>query len=163
MLGWFGLLFTDWAHDRHQAYVNEADIVLTDSELKLPQGFNEGCTLDIAHSSAQFDDTRIRSLARTIAADIGDTHDPILDFVGDVRHDLHGLAEIISATLLLNHIRVNLASGDIVIAPERDVEEALVISEVEVDFATVIENEDLAVFERRHGSCIAVQVGVDLD
>jgi hypothetical protein len=36
-------------------------------------------------------------------ADAGAALDEFLDFVGDVRDDLHGLAQVVAAALLLEH------------------------------------------------------------
>lgn len=38
---------------------------------------------------------------------------------------------------------IDLASRDVILAGESDIEIALVIAEVEVDFSTVVEDEDL--------------------
>jgi hypothetical protein len=40
--------------------------------------------------------------------------DELLDLVGDVRDDLHGLAQIVAAALFLQHGLVDLAGGEIV-------------------------------------------------
>ncbi len=50
-------------------------------------------------------------------------------------HDLHRLAEIIAAALLLNDVQVYLAGGDVVLAGEADREVSLVVAKIEVDFA----------------------------
>jgi hypothetical protein len=62
-----------------------------------------------------------------------------------VRHDLHSLAEIIALALALDDVLVDLARGDVVVASKGDVKVALVVAEIEVDFAAVGENEYLAV------------------
>ena len=49
------------------------------------------------------------------------------------------------------------------VARERQLVEALVVAEVEVDLAAVVEGEDLAVLKRRHRARVDVQVRVDLD
>lgn len=59
--------------------------------------------------------------------------------------DLHCFAEVVAATLALNNMLVDLARGDVLVAGEGDVEVAFVVSKVEVDFAAVIEDVDLAV------------------
>jgi hypothetical protein len=61
-----------------------------------------------------------------------------------VRHDLHRLAEIVALALALDDVLVDLAGGDVVVACEGDVKVALVVAQVEVDFAAVGEDEDLA-------------------
>jgi hypothetical protein len=61
-----------------------------------------------------------------------------------VRHDLYSLAEIVALSLALDDVLVYFAGGDVVVASEGDVEVALVVAEIEVDFAAVRENEYLA-------------------
>ena len=85
-----------------------------------------------------------------------------LDLVGDVRDDLHGVAEVLAATLLGDDRRVDLAGGDVRRLAELDVEEALVVADVEVGLGAVVGDEDLAVLERVHRARIDVQVGVEL-
>jgi hypothetical protein len=77
-------------------------------------------------------------------------------------------------------VLVYLASSDIVVAGEGDVEVALVVAEIEVDFAAVGQDEDLAVpkqwsmglpwpwwagnaLARVHSPGVDIEVGVDLD
>jgi hypothetical protein len=65
--------------------------------------------------------------------------------------------------LLLDDLAVDLARGDVVVARQGDVEVALVVAEVEVGLAAVVEHVHLAVLRRRHGAGVDVHVGVDLD
>jgi len=60
-----------------------------------------------------------------------------------VRHYLHCPTQIVSSTFPLNNMLIDLASRDVILAGESDIEIALVIAEVEVDFSTVVEYEDL--------------------
>lgn len=62
-----------------------------------------------------------------------------------MRDDLHCFPEVVAATFALNNMLVDLACGDVLVAGESDVEVAFVVSEVEVDFAAVVEDVDLAV------------------
>ena len=85
-----------------------------------------------------------------------------LDLVGDVRDDLHGVAEVLAAALARDHLRVDLAGRDVRRLAEVDVEEALVVPDVEVGLGAVVGHEDLAVLERVHRARVDVQVGVEL-
>ena len=87
---------------------------------------------------------------------------PALDLVGDVRDDLHGVAEVLAAALPRDDRRVDLAGGDVRGLVEVDVEEALVVADVEVGLGAVIGDEHLAVLERVHRARIDVQIGVEL-
>mmetsp|Transcript_21841 Transcript_21841/g.45913 ORF Transcript_21841/g.45913 Transcript_21841/m.45913 type:complete len:408 (+) Transcript_21841:412-1635(+) len=89
--------------------------------------------------------------------------DPALDLVRDVRDDLDGFAEVVAATFFGDDLAVDFAGGDVVVGGEGDGEEAFVVSEVEVRFSSVVEDEALSMLERAHGPGIHVQVGIDLD
>lgn len=62
-----------------------------------------------------------------------------------MRHNLNSLSEIITATLTLDNVLVDLAGGNVLVAREGDVEVTLVVSEIEVDFAAVVEDVDFTV------------------
>jgi hypothetical protein len=62
-----------------------------------------------------------------------------------VRNDLHRLAQVVALALALDDVLVDLAGGNVVVAGQGNVEIALVVAEIEIDFTTVGENEDLAV------------------
>ena len=66
-----------------------------------------------------------------------------LDFVGDMRDDLDGLAEIIAAAFLLDDLGIDLAAGEVVEPREDGVGEALVMAEVEVGLGAVVESRRL--------------------
>ena len=85
-----------------------------------------------------------------------------LDLVGDVRDDLHGVAEVLAAALARDDLRVDLAGGDVGRLVEVDVEESLVVADVEVGLGAVVGDEDLAVLERVHRARIDVQIRVEL-
>ena len=76
---------------------------------------------------------------------------------------LNGLAEIVAASLLADDLLVDLSRGDVVVHVERDVEKALVVAQVEVDLAAIVEHEHLAVLEWREGARVDVYVRIDLD
>ena len=76
----------------------------------------------------------------------------VLDLVGDVGNDLDGLAEIVAAALLGDDLLVDAAGGQIVVAGQLSVGEALVVAQVEVGLRAVVGDEDLAVLEGRHGA-----------
>ena len=86
----------------------------------------------------------------------------VLDLVGDVRDHLDGLAEVVAAALLLEHVGIDPPGRDRIRPPRRHAGEALVVAEVEVGLRAVVGDEDLAVLERRHGAGIDVEVGVEL-
>ena len=58
--------------------------------------------------------------------------------------DLYGFTQVVALALAFDNVLVDLASGDVVVAGEGDVEVALVIAKIEVDFAAVGEDEYFA-------------------
>lgn len=142
-LGWLGLLLA--LNDWHERDVNLEEVVLSCSASKLAHGLNKWCRLNIADGSSKLDNADVWSLVGVVHWDLGDALDPVLDRVGQVWHDLDGAAEVVAATLLLDDVLVDLASCDVVLAREGDVEVALVVTEIEVDLSAVIENEDFTV------------------
>ena len=101
------------------------------------------------------DDVRLRIVLRL------QTH-AALDLVRDVRDDLHRVAQVLAATLALDDARVDLPGRHVRCLREVHIEEALVMSDVEVSLSAVVGHEDLAVLERVHGSRINVEVRIEL-
>jgi hypothetical protein len=79
-----------------------------------------------------------------------------------VRDDLHRVAEVVTAALLGDDRGVDLPGGDVRLALEVGVQEALVVADVEIGFRAVVGHEHLAVLERVHGARVDVEVGVEL-
>ena len=132
-----------------------ADVVATDVEAELPDGLEEREDLDVAHRAADLGDDDVDVVAAQDA-------DAPLDLVGDVRDDLHGLAEVVAPTLGGDHRRVDRTGGGVGVPGQRLVDEPLVVPEVEVGLAAVVGDEHLAVLERVHRARVDVEVGVEL-
>ena len=157
VLGRLGLQLAGRRDVGHQRDVQEEAVVAADLVPHLAGGLEEGQRLDVADRAADLGDDDVDPV-RALAAG----HDPRLDLVGDVRDDLHGVAEVLAAPLLGDHVRVDLAGGHVGPAGEVGVEEALVVTDVEVGLGAVLGDEDLTVLERVHRSGVDVEVGVQL-
>ena len=120
-----------------EEYISAAD-VLAD----LAGGFEERLRLDVAHRAADFGDDDVRGVLA-----LGGKAHAALDFIGDVRDDLDGVAEVFAAAFLGDDRRVDLAGCDVGRAFEVFVEEALVVADVEVGFGAIVSDEDFAVLE----------------
>ena len=59
----------------------------------------------------------------------------ILDFIGDMRNDLDGFAQIIAAALLADDVVVDAAGSDRVLARQVRAHEALVMAKIEIGLA----------------------------
>ncbi len=85
-----------------------------------------------------------------------------LDLVGDVRNDLHRAAEIVAAALFADHLGIDAAGREVVLARHAHAQETLVVAEVEVGLRAVGGDVDLTVLERTHRAWIDVDVRIHL-
>ena len=137
--------------------MHEEDVPAAQFVADLPGRFDERLRLDVADGSADLrdDDVGLRVLGRL------QPH-AALDLVGDVRDDLHGVAEILAPALARDDLRIDLPRRDVRRLAEVDVEKTLVMADVEVGLGPVVGHEDLAVLEGVHRPRIHVEVGVEL-
>jgi hypothetical protein len=165
--------------DRYVANVDLHEVVLARSSPQLTHSLNEGHALDVANCASQLNDTHVRLLARVIDRYLCHLLYPILNGIGDVRYDLYRLAEVVAFALALDDVLIDFTSCDVVVASEGDVEVALVVAEIEINFAAVGEDEHFAVpvarsvfwrgceglsiLLRVHGACVDIEIWVDLD
>ena len=106
VLGRLGLQLAGRADVGHQRDVQEEHVVAADVVADLAGGLEERQRLDVADGAADLGDDHV---------DVGAGHraDPVLDLVGDVRDHLDGVAEVVAAALLGDHLGVDLAGGDV--------------------------------------------------
>ncbi len=131
-----------------------ADVVAADVLAELADRFQEREDLDVADRAPHFGDDHIDRVG-------GQAFDAILDLVGDVRDDLHRLAEEVTSPLLGDHALVDGPGGGVGLAVEVLVDEALVMAEIEVGLAAVVGDEHLAVLEGVHGPGIDIDVRIE--
>jgi hypothetical protein len=62
-----------------------------------------------------------------------------------VGNDLHGLAQVFAAALLVEHVPVHLAGGQVRVLVQVFVDEALVMAEIQIGLGAVVRDEHLAV------------------
>ena len=127
VLGGLGLQFASGGDPGHIAQVHKgASCWGPYFRRHLAHGFEERQGLDVTHGAANFhnrDIHRIR-LAKARAA-----FDEFLDFVGDMGNDLHGLAQVITAALFVEHALVDLAGGEVVGLAHPRFDETLVVAQ----------------------------------
>src|SRR6202008_1056228 len=92
----------------------------------------------------------------------GPAADARLDLVGDVRDHLYGRAEEVALPLLAEDGVPDRTRAVARATEEVLVDEALVVTDVEVGLRAVLGHEDLAVLERAHRPRVDVQVRVEL-
>ena len=105
----------------NECEVNENGIFAAEFLAHLADSFKEWERFNVANGAADLNDGHVSAVR-------GDLAHGVLDLVGDVRDDLDGFAQVISAAFLENDLLINTAGGEIVVARERGVGEALVMA-----------------------------------
>ena len=154
MLRGLGLEFAGGGDIRNQGDVDEERVLAPQLLAHLANGLDEWQRLDVSDGAANFDDGEIDILRHLLHR--------ALDFVGDVRNDLHGLAQIVAAALLGDDGFVDTTGRPVIVAGKLAMSEALIVTEVEVGLGAIVGDEDFTMLEGRHGSGIDVQVRIEL-
>ena len=155
VLGGLGLELVGGGNVRHQGNVHEHAVVRAEIAAHFAGGLKEGLGLDVANGTTDFGDDHIHVIGSLGAH-------TRLDFVGDVRDNLHALAEVFAGALLAQHFLIDLTGGDVGLLAQEDVEETLVVADVEIGFGTVFGHVDLTMLERVHGARVDVDVRIEL-
>ena len=156
VLGGLGLDLVGGGDVGHQAHVDEAAVSHALLLAELADGLDEGLALDVADGAAQLGDDHVGTGL------LLDAEEALLDGVGDVRDHLDGAAKEVSLALARDEALVDGTGGEVGVAREVLVNEALVVAQVQVGLLAVLGDEDLAVLERAHGARVDVEVGVGL-
>ena len=153
LLGRLGLHFAGRLDERNQCQMDEQPVGAPDVVPELPDRLQEGKGFDVAHGPSDFRDRDVNVFS------VKGT-DGLLDLIGDVGNDLHGLSQIAAFPLLADHRAVNTPRGVVTVPVARDTRKALVVPEVQVRFRAIHRDIDLSVLVRRHGARVHVQIRV---
>ena len=156
VLGGLGLYLVSGGNIGNQRAVDEDHVAGELLVLELPSRLDEGLGLDVAHGAADLRDHEVCARA------LGNAVELVLDGIGHVRDHLHGAAQEVAVALPGNELLVDGALGEVGLAEQVFVDEALVMSQVKVAFVAVLGHEHFAVLERAHGARVHVQVRVHL-
>ena len=144
----------------NERQVHEASVLISLFEAELARGLEERERLDVARYSTYFaEDDVWRGL---VAMRFAGASYRRLDFVSDVRHDLHRAAEVAPCALARENGRVDAAGGVVRRLGARHAREALIVAEVEVCLCPVVSHEYLAVLVWRHRAGVDVEIRVEL-
>ena len=113
-------------------------------------------TLNVANSSTDFSNNEI------IMVFLSEQLNVALNLVGNMRHDLNGLSQIISPSLLIDNSLINTSCSQRVRLSGLNTSKALIVTKVKVGFHTVHGNITLTMFIRVKSSRVDVDVGVEL-
>ena len=150
----FRLVLVRAAQVRNQRHMDEKAVGAADLRGKLADSLKERLAFNVAHCAADLDDRNVDIFLAGV--------NPFLDFVCNVRDDLHGAAAVIAVPLFLNDVPVDPAGSDVAVLRQIFVDEPFIVAKVEIRFRAVVGHEHLAVLERVHRPGVNVQVRVEL-
>ena len=122
--------------------------------LELSDGFQERLAFDVSYGSAYLDDGDSVFIGGFGAVEAA------FDLIGDMGNDLYGASAEVSVAFFLENGPVDFSGGDVGIFVQAFIDEALVVTEIQVGFGSVVGYEDFAVLDGVHGSGVDVDVGV---
>ena len=140
---------------RHVCEVN-IDGVTSHLPAELTDSLKEWSTLNVADCTA---DLCYNEVILTFSAEVLNA---ALNLVGDVRHNLNGLAEIVASALLVDDRLIYTTRSHRVSAGSLNACESLVVTEVKVGLHTVSGHVALTVLVRVEGTGVDVYVRVEL-
>ena len=136
--------------------MREDDVSRRHFLLELARGLDERLTFDIAYRAADLGDDDVGARL------VGNAAQTLLDGVRDMGDDLNRAAEEIAATFPGDQALIDGTLGEIGVAGQALVDEALVMPEIEIRLLAVVGDEHLAMLERAHRARIDIQVGIHL-
>ena len=150
MLGGLGFLLAGGFDIRQQRHMDIQRIILAQFPTQLPDGFQKRQAFNVADRAADLNNGHIH------VSGFGDLLDALFDLIGNMRDDLHGLAQIIPAALLGDHGIIDLAGGNAAVFGKLGIGETLIMAQVQVGFRPVIGDIHFPVLIGIHGAGIHV-------
>jgi len=139
-------------------HIGEMDIQCplgTQFPAQLADGLEEGLTFDVADGAAYFGNDEVEIL-------LGGVHQyAALNLVGDVRHHLDGLSQVVASALALDDAQIDTPCGYAVVARSLNASESLVVSQVEICFHTIGRHVALTVLIGIQRTRVDIDVGVE--
>jgi len=118
----------------------------------LANRFEERQGFDITYCTADFYQYYVMTFATFQHA--------LFDCVSDVRNNLHGCAEVVTAAFFTQNVRVDTTRGEVVAAAHFGTNETLIVTQVQVGFSAVFGNEHFPVLDWAHSTWIDVDVRI---
>ena len=151
VLGGFGLEFVSSPQIGHVGEMH-AHGTIAQLPFQLADGFQKRRRLDVADGAPDLRNHKVNVVV---------TQHPALDFVGDVRHHLDGLAQIVSAALFVDDGLVDSTGGHGVGTGGADAREPFVMTQVQVGFHPIDSHVAFAVFVGVQRAGVDVDVGIE--
>ena len=149
-------MFTGGFQERHQRHMNIEGILLSHLMPHLTDCLNKGLALDVADGTADFGNHDVCSSLFTHAVN------EVFDLVCDVRNGLYRCSQIFATALLGEDIGIDLTRGQIGVFVQVLVDEALVMTKVQICLGTVFRHINFSVLIGTHGAGVNIDIRVQL-
>src|SRR5215212_9208425 len=156
MLRGLGLDLAGRPNIRQPGHMDEKYVLTTHLIAELPQRFKERLRLDVAHRSPNLNDHHVPLRL------FGNSGDPALDLVGDMRDHLDRPTEEITTAFLANDLRVDLPAGEVASLAQADVNESFVMTQVQVRLCTVVQNVNFSMLVWTHCAWVHIDIRIQL-
>ncbi len=156
VLGGLGLVLPRAFQVGHQGDVDEQAVLLPHLLGHLADGLQKGLALNVAGRAADLGDDHIRVGLLPHAVD------EVLDLAGDVGDHLDSFPQVLPTALLVEHIPIHLAGGQVGKLVQIFIDEPLVMAQVQIGFQPVLGDIHLPVLVGAHRAGVYVDIGVQL-
>jgi hypothetical protein len=153
MLSRFGFEFARCREIRYEGKVNY-NAVFVFFPFHLAHGFYVGERFYIAYGASYFGNYKIEVRLGS------ENLNAAFYFVGNVRNDLNGFPQVFATAFFFNYTLIDAASSNVIGLRSGYVQEALVVTKIEVGLGTIVGNETLAVFIGVQCTWVYIDVGI---
>ena len=155
MLCWLGLELMRCGDMRDKGHMGIESVLRAHIAAHLSDSFQEGETLDVTNRSAYLNEAYIEAFSGELNA--------ALNLIGNMGNDLDSATKVVATTFVGDNGLVHFSGGEVIELGHASAHEALIVSEVEIGFATVVGHEYLSVLKRAHRARIDVNIRVELN
>src|SRR5690606_6329533 len=124
--------------------MHEGSVIAPQTQTQLTRSFKERQGFNIPDRTANLNNGHVGFPIPTGARA---PSDKFLNLIGDVRDDLHGLAQIITPPFLPQHRLVNLAGREVIDLVHARGDKALIVAEVQISLGAIFSDEYLAMLK----------------
>jgi len=133
-----------------------AEAILPQLPLELTHAFKERQGFDVPYRTAYLCDDKV------VLTLLSQEFDVALDLIRNMRHHLHGLAQVLALAFLADYVLIDPACRDIIGTSSGRIEETLIVAEIQIGLMSVLGDIAFAVLIRIERTGIDIDIGVEL-
>ena len=133
----------------------QRDSIFAELPTKLTNSLHKRSRLDIANRASHLRYDKI------IVLGIRPPEHPPLDFIGDMRHHLNGMTEVVTMTLAIDYRLINPTGGNAVVTRGMNIRKSLIMTKIQVSLKPIIRYVTLAMLIRIERARVDIDIGVE--